>query len=92
MAMTPAIYRGIVQGGVVVAGEDKLPWKDGTEVFVTAVTAPAVDPAAILASFAAAPPVPPDWVDELEKLIDQGERPGTNEDPFSAETGTEEDR
>jgi hypothetical protein len=40
-------------------------------------------PTAILAALAAAPPVPAEWVDELEQLIAQGQRPAIHEDPFA---------
>jgi hypothetical protein len=40
-------------------------------------------PAALLAAVATAPPVPGAWVDELEALIAQGQRPPAREDPFA---------
>jgi hypothetical protein len=40
-------------------------------------------PAALLAAIAAAPPVPAEWVDELEQLIAKGLRPANHEDPFA---------
>jgi hypothetical protein len=41
-------------------------------------------PAALLAALGAAPPVPAEWVDELEQLIAQGLRPANHEDPFAS--------
>lgn len=87
--MTPVTYRGVVRGGTVLLDE-AAPLPDGTVVVVT--PAAAVEgrgsPAALLAALGAAPPVPPEWVDELEQLIDQGRRPPTRVDPFPDEPGT----
>lgn len=40
-------------------------------------------PEALLAALAAAPQVPGTWVDEFERMIVQGERAATREDPFA---------
>ena len=75
--MTPAIIRGVVRGGTVLLDE-RSPLPDGTTVVVTPAPEASAcrgDPAALLAALKAAPPVPADWVDELEALIEQGRRP-----------------
>jgi hypothetical protein len=38
----------------------------------------------LLAALAAAPPVPAEWVDELEQLIAQGQAPAVHDDPFAS--------
>ena len=39
--------------------------------------------AALLGALATAPQVPSAWVDELEALIEQGERAASRDDPFA---------
>ena len=61
-------YRGVVQDGKVVFLEQGPPLKNGTEVFVTLrvpETAPAV---------AVALDVPPEWVEEVQRLKAEGKR------------------
>lgn len=87
--MTPVTYRGVVRGGTVLLDET-LPLPDGTVVMVTptaAASEPPGSPAALLAALQAAPPVPPEWVDELEVLIERGRRPPTRVAPFADEPG-----
>jgi hypothetical protein len=43
-------------------------------------------PEAVLAATAAAPLVPPAWVDELEGLIAEGQRAASRENPFAEGT------
>lgn len=87
--MIPVIYRGVMRGGNVVLDE-AAPLPDGTIVVVTPATPVSEDrgsPAALLAALRAAPPVPSEWVDELELFIDQGRRPPTRVAPFTDEPG-----
>jgi len=69
-------YHGIVRGGVVVLDQG-LPLTDGTEVVVTPIGAFPGSPAEILADLEEAPKVPPEWVDELERLIAEGQKSGS---------------
>jgi hypothetical protein len=69
------------QGNVLLLEE--APLADGTPVLVTPVVNGQGTPAALLAALDAAPPVPAAWVDELEQLIAQGQRPPTRDDPFA---------
>jgi hypothetical protein len=85
--MTNETYRGVVRGGMVVLLEKDTPLTEGTEVMVTPVASPPGSPAAVLAALATSPPVPAEWVDELEQLIAQGRRPPTHKDPFADEPG-----
>lgn len=88
--MTQTTYRGVVRGGTILLdGNTRLP--DGTEVVVTPATIPPEacgSAAALLAALKTAPPVPSEWVDELEELIEQGRRPPSHPDPFADEPGT----
>jgi hypothetical protein len=87
--MTPATIRGVVRGDTVLLDEhSSLP--DGTAVIVTPAADESTrrgDPAALLAALKAAPPVPNEWVDELEALIEQGRRPPARPTPFTDEPG-----
>lgn len=86
--MTSTSYRGVVRGRTVLLEDDPcLP--DGTEVVVTPTPGGSDDcapAAALLAALKTAPPVPPEWVDELEALIAQGRRPPTHEDPLTSDS------
>ncbi len=73
--MAVETYRGVVRGGAVVFLEGTATPADGTEVLVTPVAPEEGSPAALLAALASTPPVPAEWVDELERLIAEGERP-----------------
>jgi hypothetical protein len=90
--MTNEAYRGVVRGGRVVFLEEDTPLTEGTEVMVTPVASNPSSPAAVLAALATSPPVPAEWVDELEQLIAQGRRPPTRKDPFADEPGGPEGR
>jgi hypothetical protein len=72
--MTHTAYRGVVRGGVVLLDQGT-PLTEGTEVLVTPVSASRGSPAALLAALENSPKVPPEWVDELEQLIAEGQRP-----------------
>jgi hypothetical protein len=89
--MANVTYRGIVRQGTVQLLE-KAPLAEGTEVLVTPVSNGQGTPAAVLAALAAAPAVPVAWVDELEQLISEGQRPPTRDDPFAKAPGEPEDR
>jgi hypothetical protein len=90
--MTTNGYRGVVRGGIVVLLEADPPLAEGAEVLVTPLAGTPGSPAAVLAALAASPPVPAEWVDELEQLISQGRRPPTRKDPFADEAGGPEGR
>lgn len=66
-------YRGVVRDGAIVLLEQKTPLREGVEVLVT--VQPSGPNAALIAALDAAPHVPPEWVDELERLIAEGKRP-----------------
>jgi hypothetical protein len=74
-ALTTVYYRGVVRGGVVVLRETDSPLSEGTEVLVTPVSENSGSPSAVVAAAMAAPAVPTERVDELERLIDEGKRP-----------------
>lgn len=87
--MTPEVYHGVVRGGAVHLDAGS-PLPDGTKVLVVpAAGTPAGrgSPAALLAALKAAPPVPAEWVDELDQFIEQGRRPPMRADPFAGEPG-----
>lgn len=63
-----ATYHGVVRGGIVLL-DNGAPLADGTEVHVTPVAKPVANGPAILAALATSPPVPQEWVDELERAI-----------------------
>jgi hypothetical protein len=71
--MKSATYRGVVQGGAIVLRESPAPLAEGTEVLVTPVAPEAGTPAAVVAAMEAEPHVPGAWVDELERLIEEGQ-------------------
>lgn len=79
--MTTATYRGKVKAGTVVFDEN-VSLKDGTEVLVTLVPPEPGTGAAVVAAMEAGPQVPRPWVDELERLIEEGQRPPLQGDPF----------
>lgn len=72
--MTPTTYHGVVRGGVVQL-DPGVSLADGTEVNITPVEHPVGSPARLIEALAAGPHVPKEWVDELERLIREGERP-----------------
>lgn len=87
--MIETMYRGVVRGGVV-RFDEKMPLTDGTEVLVTPVTSMRGSGAAIVAALDAAPKVPAEWVDELEQLIADGQRPSAPPALFSDELASPE--
>jgi hypothetical protein len=80
--MSTGTYRGKVRGKLVVL-EGDIPLEDGTEVLVTAVSPQPGTGGAVVAAMKAEPQVPREWVDELEKLIEEGQRPPLQGDPFA---------
>jgi hypothetical protein len=69
--MSTAVYRGTVKDGTVVL-ENDVRLRDGVKVLVTPERAKAGTASALLDALEAAPPVPAEWVDELEQLIAEG--------------------
>lgn len=66
--------RGHVTNGVVVLQEGhSIP--EGTLVEVTPLLLKPGDPATVIAAMRSAPTIPPDWVDDLERLIAEGKNP-----------------
>ncbi|HEY2911262.1 MAG TPA: hypothetical protein VGI99_13515 [Gemmataceae bacterium] len=72
--MATGVYRGVVRGGVVMLDEATA-LSDGTEVTVTPLAKPMRNGPALVAAMTAAPQVPKEWVEELERLIEEGQRP-----------------
>jgi hypothetical protein len=85
-------YRGVVRGGTVVLLDERRALPDGTVVLVTPVEPQPGTAAALIAAMEAGPHVPPDWVEELEQLIEAGQRPPTRENPFAEEDGSQGSR
>jgi hypothetical protein len=79
--MASETYRGVVRGGTVVL-EDATALTDGTEVLVTPLVGESGSSGRVLAALVAAPHVPNEWVDELEQLIAEGQRPPSREALF----------
>jgi hypothetical protein len=86
--MTNGAYRGVVRGGTIVLHEGEAPLIEGTEVLVTPAAGPPGSPAAVLAAVEASPRVPAAWVDELEQLIAQGQRPPAHPDSGDPSRGS----
>lgn len=89
--MTQAAYRGIVCGGVVFLDQGT-PLAEGTEVLVTPVDAQRGSGAALVVALESAPKVPAEWVDELEQLIAEGQRPPSPPVVFPDEPANQENR
>lgn len=87
--MTQTAYRGVVRGGVVLL-DPTTPLTEGTEVLVTPVNAPRNSGLEILAALDKLPKVPPEWVDELEQLIAEGQRPPSPPVEFPDEPASQE--
>ncbi len=81
--MANGTYRGVVRDGAVVMLDEPGSLAEGTSVLIIPVPAKPGTGAALIESLASVPPVPKEWVDELERLISEGERPPTTEDPFA---------
>jgi hypothetical protein len=85
-------YRDVVRGGKVELLDKGAALREVREVFVTPVSGMPGSSAAILAALEKSPPVPAEWVGELEQLITQGRRPPARRDPFPEESCRQEDR
>jgi len=85
--MPATTYRGVVRGGVVLL-EKETSLTDGTAVLVTPVAGPLADGADVIAALEKAPKVPAEWVDELEHLIAEGNRPPAPPVLFADESNT----
>jgi hypothetical protein len=72
--------------------EQGTPFPEGTEVLVTPVNAPCGSGAALVAALESAPKVPAEWVDELEQLIAEGQRPPSPPVAFPDEPASQENR
>jgi hypothetical protein len=81
--MSNVTYRGTVQDGVVVLRGDQQAPANGTEVLVTLLPAARGSGAALVAALDRLPKLPPEWVDELEQLIAQGQRPPAGPELFT---------
>lgn len=90
--MSSTTYRGVIKEGRVILQQPSIPLADGTEVLVTPIPAEPGTPAAVLAAMAAGPHVPQEWVDDLERLIAEGQQPPSREDPFAGESPNREAR
>ena len=75
-------YRGIVRNQAIVLLDGPATIPDGTEVLVTPIEPSPGSSAALLAAMDSEPHVPSEWVDELEALIAEGQRPPSFEHPF----------
>jgi hypothetical protein len=82
--MAARTYRGIVRNQTIVLLDGPPQIREGTEVLVTAIeTKPEPgSSAALLAAMDSEPHVPSEWVDELEALIAECQRPPSFEHPF----------
>ena len=87
--MTQRAYHGVMRGGVVLL-DPGTPLTEGTEVLVTPVSAPRGSGAALVVALESAPKVPPEWVDELEQLIAEGQRQPSPPPEFSDEPASRE--
>jgi hypothetical protein len=67
-------FHGRVKNGVVVLPSG-CALQDGTDVAITPLATAPGSGAAILAALESAPPVPSAWVDELDRMIAEGQRP-----------------
>jgi hypothetical protein len=85
-------YRGVVRGGTVVLLDERTSLPDDTVVLVTPMDPQPGTGAALVAALNAAPRVPAEWVEELERLIEGRQRPPVREDPFAEPGGSQESR
>lgn len=83
-------YRGMVRDGTIVLLEGTTSLADGTEVIVTPLVETPGSSAVLLAALATSPQIPAAWVDELEQLIGQGQRPPMHNDLFSDSSVSQE--
>jgi hypothetical protein len=80
--MATKTFRGVVRNQEIVLEEGSPALPDGTEVLVTPIEPDVGSSAALLAAMDSEPHVPSEWVDELEALIAEGQRPPSFEHPF----------
>ena len=82
--MSLLTYHGVVRGlTIFLDAGSQLP--EGSEVVVTPLVTPPPmrgTAAAVLAAMDATPSVPSEWVDEMERLIEEGRRTPTWTAPF----------
>jgi hypothetical protein len=83
--MSTETYYGFVRNGTVLFPEGVPVPAEGTVVVVSAAPPHSGAPGHVLAAMAATPPVPKEWVDELERLIKEGEQPADMRNPFGEE-------
>jgi hypothetical protein len=88
--MARSSYRGVVQGGAIVLLDADARLAEGMQVMVTPVAAGQGNGAALVAALDAAPRVPKEWVEELERVIQEGERPPLRGGVFPVEQDGEE--
>lgn len=79
--MSSSVYRGVVRGGSIVLADNAPQLADGTEVLVTPLS-PASDLADVLEAMDAEPDVPPEVVDEFERVLAENFRPLQSKDVF----------
>jgi hypothetical protein len=79
--METTVCKGVVKGHAVIL-EEGVVLPEGTEVLVTPIQAWPGSPQAVLAAMQAEPHLKPEDVDELERLIEEGKRPVSYENPF----------
>ena len=84
--MATRVYRGVVRHGTVVPRDSETPLAEGAEVLVTPVEGESGSGADVIAAIEASPRVPAEWVDELERIIENGRRSATGRDPFADES------
>jgi len=80
--MANQAYRGIVRNNAIILLDASPAIPEGTEVLITPVEPSPGSSAALLAAMDSEPHVPSEWVDELEALIAEGQRPPSFEHPF----------
>lgn len=76
------VYRGIVHNGSVHFGAP-MPLLDGSLVDVVPIAKPHETTSAMLETLQKQPPIPLEWVDELEALIAEGDRAGIAFNPLN---------
>ena len=89
--MTSATYRGIVRGKTILLDEHlAVPGWHGSrcDACNSTLSEERGSATALLAALKTGPPVPPEWVDELELLIEQGRRPPARPNLFMDEPGS----
>jgi hypothetical protein len=87
--MSTETYYGFVRNGTVMFPEGVPVPAEGTIVTVSPTPPHSGAPGALLAALATTPPVPEEWVDELERLIAEGGRPPLKGSPFMDDSDEE---